>query len=90
VGGAALAAEAVKAGLVDKCHLVLAPVLVGGGKHGFPDGVGLELQLLQERRFASGMVFLRYRAVSSGSKRNRVTPESNGVEPRKRIRTVSP
>jgi hypothetical protein len=37
---------------------------VGGGKHGFPDGVGLELELLQERRFAGGMVFLRYRVVS--------------------------
>jgi dihydrofolate reductase len=67
VGGAALAAEAFRAELVDECHLVLAPVLVGGGKHAFLDGVGLELELLQERRFASGMVFLRYRAVSSGS-----------------------
>jgi dihydrofolate reductase len=67
VGGAALAAEAFRAGLVDECHLVLVPVLVGGGKHAFPDGVGLELELLQERRFAGGMVFLRYRAVSSGS-----------------------
>jgi dihydrofolate reductase len=67
VGGAALAAEAFRAGLVDECHLVLAAVLVGGGKHAFPDGVGLELELLQERRFAGGMVFLRYRAVSSGS-----------------------
>jgi dihydrofolate reductase len=55
VGGAALAAEAFRAGLVDECHLVLAPVLVGGGKYTFPDGVGLELELLQERRFAGGM-----------------------------------
>jgi dihydrofolate reductase len=66
VGGAALAGEAFRAGLVDECHLFLAPVLVGGGKQAFPEGVGLKLELLDERRFGSGMVFLRYRTASSG------------------------
>jgi dihydrofolate reductase len=60
VGGAELAAQAFRAGLVDECHLFLVPILVGGGKRALPDGVRLELELLDERRFANGTVFLRY------------------------------
>ncbi len=63
VGGPTLAAEAFRAGLVDECHLVLAPVLVGGGTRALPDGVRTQLELLDERRFASGMVHLHYRIV---------------------------
>jgi dihydrofolate reductase len=66
VGGAGLAAEAFRAGLVDEFHLFLTPVLVGGGKHALPEGVSLKLELLDERRFRSGTVFLRYRSASSG------------------------
>jgi dihydrofolate reductase len=65
VGGAGLAAEAFRAGLVDELHLFLTPVLVGGGKHALPEGVNLRLELLDERRFRSGTVFLRYRSASS-------------------------
>jgi dihydrofolate reductase len=61
IGGPELAAEAIKAGLVDEYHLFLAPVLVGGGKRALPDGVTVDLELLDERRFASGFVYLRYR-----------------------------
>jgi len=61
VGGAELAAQAFKADLVDECHLFLVPVVVGGGKRALPDGVSLGLELLDERRFADGTVFLRYR-----------------------------
>jgi dihydrofolate reductase len=61
IGGAGLAAEALRAGLVDELHLLLAPVVVGGGKRALPDGVRIDLELLDERRFASGFVFLRYR-----------------------------
>lgn len=61
VGGAALAAEAIAAGLVDECHLFLNPILVGGGKRALPDGVRAELELLDQRRFGSGVVYLRYR-----------------------------
>ncbi len=61
VGGPALAAHALRAGLVDECHLFVAPIVVGGGKPSLPDGVRLELELLDERRFRSGMVYLRYR-----------------------------
>jgi dihydrofolate reductase len=61
VGGPALAAHAFEAGLVDEVHLFLAPILVGGGKHSLPEGVRLELELLDERRFSNGVVHLRYR-----------------------------
>jgi dihydrofolate reductase len=62
VAGPELAAQAFKARLVDECHLFLAPVVVGGGKQSLPDGLRLELELLDERRFGNGMVYLRYRA----------------------------
>ena len=61
VGGPGLAAHALQAGLVDECHLFLHPVTVGGGKPALPAGVRLEL--LDERRFESGVVFLSYRVV---------------------------
>ncbi len=64
VGGPALAAEAIKAGLVDECHLIICPVVVGGGKKALPGGVRLQLQLLDERRFSGGVVHLRYRIVT--------------------------
>ena len=46
---------------VDELHLFVAPIVVGAGKQSLPDHVRLELELLAERRFASGMVHLRYR-----------------------------
>jgi dihydrofolate reductase len=61
VGGAGLAGHALGAGLVDECHLVVAPALVGGGTRALPDGVREELELLDERRFGNGMVHLHYR-----------------------------
>jgi dihydrofolate reductase len=62
VGGPGLAAQAIKAGLVDEYHLFVAPIVVGGGKQSLPDDVHLELELLDERRFGNGMVHLRYGA----------------------------
>ena len=61
IGGPELAAHAFRAGLIDECHLFLTPIIMGGGKQSFPDNVRLELELLEERRFGSGVVFLRYR-----------------------------
>ena len=61
VGGPGLAAEALKAGLVDECHLFLSPVVVGGGNRAFGDDVRLRLELLDERRFGNGVVHLHYR-----------------------------
>jgi dihydrofolate reductase len=62
VGGPGLAASAIQAGLVDEYHLFVTPVVVGGGTAVFPDGVRVGLDLVDERRFASGVVYLRYRA----------------------------
>jgi len=62
VGGPNLAAQAIKAGLVDEYHLFVVPVLVGGGTQLFPDNVRQKLELLDERRFGNSMVHLRYRA----------------------------
>ncbi len=64
VGGSELAAQAIKAGLVHECHLLLVPWVVGGGKRALPDNVGLKLELLDERRFRSGVVHLHYRIAS--------------------------
>jgi dihydrofolate reductase len=61
VGGAELAGAAIAAGLVDEYHLFLVPVLVGGGKPSLPDGVRVSLDLLDERRFRNGTVYLHYR-----------------------------
>ena len=61
IGGAELAGRAIAEGLVDECQLFLGPVLVGGGKRALPAGVHAELELLDERRFRSGVVYLRYR-----------------------------
>ena len=62
VGGPELAGQMIAAGLVDEYHLFLVPVLVGGGKRGLPDGVRADLELVDERRFANGTVYVRYRA----------------------------
>jgi dihydrofolate reductase len=62
IGGAELAGQAIAAGLVGELQLLLVPVLVGGGKRALPNDVRARLELLDERRFQSGAVFLRYRA----------------------------
>jgi dihydrofolate reductase len=61
IGGPDLAAQALEAGLVDECHLVIAPVVVGGGKRWLPDDFRIALELLDQRSFASGFVHLHYR-----------------------------
>jgi dihydrofolate reductase len=60
VGGPTLAAQAFAGGLVDEVQLLLSPVVVGGGTRALPDGVRLDLELRDERRFANGVVYLRY------------------------------
>jgi dihydrofolate reductase len=60
IGGAGIASHAIAAGLVDEWQLFLTPVIVGGGTPFLPDGVRVNLELLDERRFANGVVFLRY------------------------------
>lgn len=61
IGGPEFAAHAFRAGLIDEIHLFLIPILVGGGKSALPENVRLDLELLEERRFANDKVYLRYR-----------------------------
>ena len=65
VGGAELAGQALKAGLVDELQLFVVPVLVGGGARALPAGFAAQLRLEEERRFSRGTVFLRYETVHS-------------------------
>ena len=67
IGGAQLGGEALAYGLVDEIYLFLCPFVVGGGTAALPHGVRLELELLDERRFASGFVGLHYRCVNAAS-----------------------
>jgi dihydrofolate reductase len=61
IGGAQVAGQAIGAGLVDECRLFLTPIVVGAGKPALPESVHTPLELLGERRFASGVVHLHYR-----------------------------
>jgi dihydrofolate reductase len=61
VGGPHLAAQAIKARLVDDYHLFVTPIVVGSGTASLPDNVRVELDLRNERRFANGVVYLHYR-----------------------------
>jgi dihydrofolate reductase len=60
VGGPDLAAQAIEAGLVDEVHLFLSPIVVGGGNPSLPEGMRVKLELIDERRFANGVVHLGY------------------------------
>jgi dihydrofolate reductase len=64
VGGPELAAQAFAAGLVDELHLFLNPIVVGGGKPALPAGIRAQLDLLDEHRFAHGVVHLHYRTAA--------------------------
>ncbi len=64
VGGSELAGQALAAGLVDELHLLLYPIIVGGGKPALPDHVRAGLELIDERRFQSGVVYVSYRVTA--------------------------
>ncbi|MDI4647900.1 dihydrofolate reductase family protein [Cohnella hashimotonis] len=61
IGGPELAGQAMRAGLIDECHLLLNPIVLGGGKRALPDNLRVRLELLGERRFRSGIIHLHYR-----------------------------
>jgi dihydrofolate reductase len=67
VGGSELAAQALAAGLVDELHLLLNPIIVGGGKPALPDHVWTELELIDEHRFPGGVVHVGYRVVTTAA-----------------------
>jgi dihydrofolate reductase len=61
VAGPNLAAQAIRAGLVDEVQLLVIPVILGGGKRVLPSNVSVKLVLLNEWRVGNGWVYLRYR-----------------------------
>ncbi len=63
IGGPELAGQAMSAGLIDECHLLLNPIVLGGRKRALPDNLSIRLELLGERRFRSGVVHLHYRVI---------------------------
>ncbi|SDN46681.1 Dihydrofolate reductase [Fictibacillus solisalsi] len=63
IGGPELAGQAMSAGLIDECHLLLNPIVLGGGKRALPDNLRMRLELLGERRFRCGVVQLHYRVI---------------------------
>jgi dihydrofolate reductase len=67
IGGAELAGLALEADLVDECHLFVNPVVVGGGKPAFPAAFRRNLELLQTRRFSTGVIHVHYRIRGTAS-----------------------
>lgn len=65
IGGPTLAAPAFEAGLIDEVHLFVAPVVVGGGLRTLPRNVRVDLELIAERRFGNGVVYLGYRTAAT-------------------------
>lgn len=63
INGPGLAGQAMSAGLIDECHLLVNPIVLGGGKRALPDNLRMQLNLLGERRFENGVVHLHYRVV---------------------------
>jgi dihydrofolate reductase len=64
IGGAQLGAEAFRSGLIDECHLIIHPVIIGGGKPALPENVRVKLELLNDQRFDGGVVHLHYRILT--------------------------
>lgn len=60
ISGADLAGQAMRAGLIDECHLLIHPIILGGGKQALPNNLRLQLKLVSEHRFRSGVVHLHY------------------------------
>jgi dihydrofolate reductase len=65
IGGPELAGQAIRAGLVDECQLLVSPIVVGAGNPALPDHVRVGLEMLDSRRFGNGVVYLRYRMGTS-------------------------
>jgi hypothetical protein len=61
-------------------QMSVCPGVVGGGKRFFPDGVRLDLGLLEERRCGNGVLILRYggrgaaRGLAAGVKSSEILP----------------
>ena len=63
IGGPHLAAEAIKAGIVDEYHQIIVPQLIGSGNYWLPKDVESKLKLVDLRKFENGFVHLQYSKV---------------------------
>lgn len=63
IGGPNLAGQAIKAGIVDEIHQIIAPIMIGGGNFWLPKDVNLKLKLVDMRKFENGFVHLQYNKV---------------------------
>ncbi|HET9721629.1 MAG TPA: dihydrofolate reductase family protein [Candidatus Saccharimonadales bacterium] len=60
IGGPHLAAQAIKAGIVDDFHQIIAPVMIGSGNYWLPKDFKSKLELVDIRKFENGFVHLHY------------------------------
>jgi len=60
IGGPHLAAQAIKAGIVDEYHQIIVPIIIGGGNYWLPKDVKIQLKLADLRKFENGFVHLQY------------------------------
>lgn len=79
IGGSELAGQALAAGLIDELHLLLCPIIVGGGKPALPHHVGADLDIIDERRFDSGVVHIGYRITAAEPSRVLMSTKDEGT-----------
>jgi dihydrofolate reductase len=63
IGGPQLVSEAIKAGILDEIHLIIAPVIIGNGKPWLAKDITAKLELVDTRTFDNGFVHLHYRKI---------------------------
>lgn len=68
VGGPGLAGACIRLGLIDEFHLLISPIVLGGGTPYFPTlDARVPLELVESRTFGSRVVYARYRRGGGGS-----------------------
>jgi dihydrofolate reductase len=60
IGGPNIAAQAIKAGIVDEYHQIIVPIIIGGGNYWLPKDAKSKLELVDMRKFENGFVHLQY------------------------------
>jgi dihydrofolate reductase len=63
IGGPHLAAEAIKANIIDEYHQIIVPLILGGGNHWLPGGNNNKLKLVDMHKFKNGFVHLQYNKI---------------------------
>jgi dihydrofolate reductase len=63
IGGPNLAGQAIKAGIVDEYHQIIAPIIIGGGIPWLPKDASIKLKLTDMRKFENGFVHLQFNKI---------------------------